>query len=163
MQFSPGNKDYWQNGETTWDPRVSEKSINVFWLVFRHQLQKSLWRKLHYWFHTSFFMMSICNYFWLQLEFVVVSLCVCYWMERIHSFSLFLYTCIFMCFFAHSYIVGLWDFKKSSDLLQCLPGFDGGMNQTFHILVKERNTHQVGNNLMMVMRVLVRVLVLEMR
>ena len=98
MQFSPGNKDYWQNGETTWDPRVSEKSINVFWLVFRHQLQKSLWRKLHYWFHTPFFMMSICNYFWLQLEFVVVSLCVCYWMERIHSFSLFLYTCIFMCF-----------------------------------------------------------------
>ena len=47
--------------------------------------------------------------------------------------------------------------KKSSDLLQCLPGFDGGMNQTFHILVKERNTHQVGNNLVMVIMALVMV------
>ena len=36
------------------------------------------------------------------------------------------------------------------------------MNQTFHILVKERNTHQVGNNLMMVMRVLVMALVMVM-
>lgn len=35
--------------------------------------------------------------------------------------------------------------NKSSETfhLQCLPGFDGGMNQTFHIMVKERNTHQV--------------------
>jgi len=35
--------------------------------------------------------------------------------------------------------------NKSSETfhLQCLPGFDGGMNQTFHILVKERTSHQV--------------------
>ena len=146
MQFSPGNKDYWQNGETTWDPRVSEKSINVFWLVFRHQLQKSLWRKLHYWFHISFLWWAFVITFDYSSN-LLLSLCVCVIEWRGYIRFHFFCTCIFMCFFAHSYIVGLWDFKKSSDLLQCLPGFDGGMNQTFHILVKERNTHQVRNNL----------------
>jgi len=35
--------------------------------------------------------------------------------------------------------------NKSSETfhLQCIPGFDGGMNQTFHILVKDRITNSV--------------------
>ena len=35
--------------------------------------------------------------------------------------------------------------NKSSETfhLQCVPGFDGGMNQTFHILVKDRITNSV--------------------
>ena len=33
--------------------------------------------------------------------------------------------------------------NKSSDTfhLQCVPGFDGGMNQSFHILVRDKNTN----------------------
>ena len=27
--------------------------------------------------------------------------------------------------------------------MKCLPGFDGGMNQTFHILVRDRQTNNV--------------------
>ena len=114
MQFSLGTKDYWQNGETTWDQGVSEKSINVFWLVLRHQLQKSLW-KWHYWF----------SYFFLWWAFVItfdynsnllLSLCAFCWTERRNLLktyksvnTLFFCICIYMflCFFAHSHIVGL--------------------------------------------------------
>ena len=33
--------------------------------------------------------------------------------------------------------------NKSSDTfhIQCVPGFDGGMNQSFHILVRDKNTN----------------------
>ena len=35
--------------------------------------------------------------------------------------------------------------NQSSDTfhMKCLPGFDGGMNQTFHILVRDRQTNNV--------------------
>ena len=35
--------------------------------------------------------------------------------------------------------------NKSSESfhLLCLPGFDGGMNQTFHIFVKDRDSNEV--------------------
>ena len=99
MQFSPGNKDYWQNGETTWDPRVSEKSINVFWLVFRHQLQKSLWRKLHYWFHISFLWWAFVITFDYSSN-LLLSLCVCVieWRGyiRFHFFCTHVSSCVFL-------------------------------------------------------------------
>ena len=73
---------------------------------------------------------------------------------------LYMYLNVFVFFLPSVILWACKISKKSSDLLQCLPGFDGGMNQTFHILVKERNTHQVGNNLVIVMIVLVMALVM---
>ena len=126
-----GDQRLWWNGETTWDQRVSEKSINLFWLVLRHQPHKSLW-KWHYWFLFPFFMVSLCNNLWLQLEFVAVSLCVCCWMEEIFSFILFFVNASsFFVFFCPQSHCGPVRFQKIIRFVTVLTGIRRGDEPNF--------------------------------